>query len=288
MREPWTSRAFAFDFPVERISVFLTRLRGTAPRLREATRTLTPSALARRDGESWSIQEHVGHLHELDGLWLRRIEELARGEQTLSAADMSNQATWDAAFNARTFDDVFEAFAARRRELLKKLSELDAEGLGRVGLHPRLQTPMRAVDVAFFAAEHDDNHLALIEALAPKVQGDPAPAGSWSWQQLPHDAPMAKLDRHRVVGREAMISHITLHQGCTVPVHAHANEQFACVLSGKVAFTLADGEERVLDAGAVLHLPSFAPHGARAIETAVVLDVFAPPSESTGIDEGTG
>jgi quercetin dioxygenase-like cupin family protein len=41
----------------------------------------------------------------------------------------------------------------------------------------------------------------------------------------------------------------------------------------------------VLRPGDVLHLPGHAPHGAEALETAVVLDVFAPPSATTGIDE---
>ena len=80
-----------------------------------------------------------------------------------------------------------------------------------------------------------------------------------------------------------MISHVLLHVGCVVPVHAHVNEQFSCVLSGRVRFTLA-GEERVLGAGSVLHLPSCAPHGAEALEESVVLDVFAPPSATTGVD----
>ncbi|MCK5942819.1 MAG: DinB family protein [Planctomycetes bacterium] len=284
MREPWTSRTFAFDFPVERIAVLLSRLRSAAPRLREATRALTNEALRTRDGERWSIQEHVGHLRQLDGLWLQRVDELARGAETLSAADMSNQATWNADYNARAFGDVFDAFVARRNELLAKLQALDADGLARAGLHPRLQQPMRAVDVAFFAAEHDDHHIALVEELAPRMQGAPASPTSMGWHDLPNDAPMQGLERRRAVGREAMISHITLHQGCEVPVHAHHNEQFACVLSGRVAFTLADGDERVLAAGEVLHLPSHAPHGARALETSVVLDVFAPPSEATGID----
>jgi len=97
---------------------------------------------------------------------------------------------------------------------------------------------------------------------------------------------MALLERRRIIGAEAMTGHITLHQGCKVPVHAHGNEQFACVLSGKVRFTLANDEQRVLSAGDVLHLPGFAPHGAEALETAVVLDIFAPPSELTGIDSG--
>lgn len=166
MREPWTSRVFAFDFPVERISVLISRLRGTEPRIRAATAGLAAAALAQRHGESWSIQEHVGHLYELDELWLRRLDELARGEQFLSAADMSNRATWDADYNARGFGEVLAMFVERRRELRTKLAALDAGGLGRIGLHPRLQTPMRAVDVAFFAAEHDDNHLTLLEALA--------------------------------------------------------------------------------------------------------------------------
>ncbi len=44
----------------------------------------------------------------------------------------------------------------------------------------------------------------------------------------------------------------------------------------------------VLGAGDVIHLPSHAPHAAEAIETAIVLDVFAPPSTTTGIDERRG
>ena len=98
------------------------------------------------------------------------------------------------------------------------------------------------------------------------------------------ESPMALLERRRMIGDEAMISHITLHKGCKVPVHEHQNEQFACVISGVVRFTLRGGETRDLRAGDVLQLPAWAPHGAEALETAVVLDVFAPPSEKTGID----
>ena len=32
--------------------------------------------------------------------------------------------------------------------------------------HPRLGTPMRLIDLAFFVAEHDDHHLAQITHLA--------------------------------------------------------------------------------------------------------------------------
>jgi|GEM_PF-4393916 len=32
-------------------------------------------------------------------------------------------------------------------------------------LHPRLKTPMRIVDLAYFVAEHDDHHLSRIREL---------------------------------------------------------------------------------------------------------------------------
>ena len=39
---------------------------------------------------------------------------------------------------------------------------LPAEAFVTSMLHPRLKQPMRLVDHLFFAAEHDDHHLAVI------------------------------------------------------------------------------------------------------------------------------
>ncbi len=284
MHQPWTSRSFAFPFPVEHVGVICSRLRGTAARVAAAVRAVPPAALAARRDGAWSVQEHVGHLHDLEQLHLTRLDELARGAERLAAADMENRATWAAEHNRRPFAAVLADFAASRGRLLERLEALDAAGLARAALHPRLLQPMRAVDVGFFTAEHDDHHVATIERLLRDAPAHPPPAAvATPWTELPHDAPLALLERRRIVGTEAMISHVTLHAGCDVPVHAHANEQFSCVLSGRVRFRLAD-RDVVLGAGDVLHLPGHAPHGAQALETAVVLDVFAPPSTSTGID----
>ncbi|MBC7834755.1 MAG: cupin domain-containing protein [Phycisphaerales bacterium] len=100
---------------------------------------------------------------------------------------------------------------------------------------------------------------------------------------------MALLERRRFIGDKAMLSHITLRRGCDVPTHAHDNEQFACILSGRLRFGIgAEGspERRnvVVSAGEVIHLPSGVPHSAYAEEDTVVLDVFSPPSQTTGID----
>ena len=115
-------------------------------------------------------------------------------------------------------------------------------------------------------------------------------ATAFTWQALAADHPMALLARRRVIGQQAMISHVTLEQGCFVPTHAHENEQFVCVLSGRMRFRLGpvhapNRREVVVTGGDVLHLPSNVPHEAEALERTVVLDVFSPPSATTGIDD---
>ena len=119
--------------------------------------------------------------------------------------------------------------------------------------------------------------------------GTESKANSYCWANLPKDTPMALLERRRVIGAQAMISHVTLHKGCFVPTHAHVNEQFSCILSGRIKFTLGDAatgatEELLVGSGEVIHLPTNVPHAAEALEETIVLDVFSPPSATTGID----
>lgn len=98
---------------------------------------------------------------------------------------------------------------------------------------------------------------------------------------------MALLERRRVIGERAMISHVTLFKGCFVPTHSHANEQITCVISGRLQFQIGEGENPqtiIVSLGEVIHLPSGVPHSAEALVDTVVLDVFSPPSETTGID----
>jgi quercetin dioxygenase-like cupin family protein len=109
------------------------------------------------------------------------------------------------------------------------------------------------------------------------------------WSELTVDRPMSLLERRRVIGEKAMISHITLKKGCVVPSHDHENEQFSCVLSGRLRFGLGaegtrDHKTASIGPGEVIHLPSRLPHSAVAEEDTVVLDIFSPPSQGTGID----
>ena len=113
-----------------------------------------------------------------------------------------------------------------------------------------------------------------------------------SWDSLPVDHPIELIDRMRIFGERMMISHVTLHKGFRVAPHEHENEQFAVILSGKIRFELFDtdgADPRIVEIGAneVLHLPGGVRHGAEAVETTVVLDLFSPPTELTGVDQGS-
>ena len=117
----------------------------------------------------------------------------------------------------------------------------------------------------------------------------PSVAPHYRWQDLPEDAPLEGLRRRRVLGEKAMLSRVALEKGCSVASHDHDNEQFVVLISGTMRFCIAEGTDAAhqvtLREGEVLHLPSGTPHSAFAEEDSVVLDIFSPPSEGTGLDE---
>ena len=53
--------------------------------------------------------------------------------------------------------------------LVKRLEDLDESRVARAAMHPRLQQPMRTIDMAYFAAEHDDQHLATITEIRRRL-----------------------------------------------------------------------------------------------------------------------
>ena len=65
----WFDRAFELGIPVESYPELMERLRGTPARLEERVRDLRRGTLTHRPGARWSIQEHAGHLSDLETLW---------------------------------------------------------------------------------------------------------------------------------------------------------------------------------------------------------------------------
>ncbi|MEE9297269.1 MAG: DinB family protein [Phycisphaerae bacterium] len=170
-RVPWFERTFNFDFPVGCYRYILERLCDTPLRVEAKVQGLGPEVLARRDGNTWSIQENVGHLGDLEPLWTGRLDDFLDGEEFLRAADLTNQKTHSAKHNETSVEQVIDSFSSQRKAFVGRLEALSAEAFGRTALHPRLKVPMRLVDMCFFVAEHDDYHLARIAELSRSFAG---------------------------------------------------------------------------------------------------------------------
>ena len=165
----WTGRTFRFDLPVEMFPIVIERLRGAAPRIEDKVRGLSADVLTRRDGGAWSIQEHIGHLLDLDELHTGRLDDYLAGAEVLRAADMENRKTWQAEHNLQETGFLVQQFRRERGSFVERLETWAPERIGQTALHPRLNQPMRVIDMAFFVAEHDDHHLARMTELVRKL-----------------------------------------------------------------------------------------------------------------------
>ena len=132
----WFDRVFELDTVVDLLPDIIERLRGTPARLEELVQGVPTEIRLATPGGAWSIQENVGHFLDLEPLWAGRVDDLLA--------------------------DLLAGFRELRMTLVRRLEDLD-DGQQLVSArHPRLDQPMRPVDLALFVAQHDDHHLAGI------------------------------------------------------------------------------------------------------------------------------
>ena len=174
MRIKWTDRRFNFDFPAGIYPEMIERIRGTPARLEDLLAGVLPETLTAQLDGRWSMQENAGHLLDLESMVSQRIDEYLAGNSVLHAADMSNRKTYAANHNDVAAESILKAFRTARHKIVARLEGFDPEVFDRSALHPRLNVPMRLVDMLFFQAEHDDYHLARISELKKNLPGNKA------------------------------------------------------------------------------------------------------------------
>lgn len=165
----WTDRHFAMDFPPRKWPDLLERLRGAPPRAAAMVAGVPEEVLAKSDGKGWSAKQNLGHLIDLGYLPVKRIEQILAGEKTLIGADMTNKATHEADHNNTPIATLLARFEAERSQLVTRFESLEAGDWEKSAIHPRLQMPMRIVDIAYFDSEHDDYHLARMREVIRAV-----------------------------------------------------------------------------------------------------------------------
>lgn len=164
----WFKRKFPLIEDNGILPSIIERLRGTPARIEETTRELNPALLTLKQEDKWSIKEQIGHLSDVESLWIGRLDDLINGLAELRIADLTNQRTHTANHNTTDLRILQQGFREQRQEFVNKLSQLKDEQLHNTALHPRLKTPMRIIDLAYFVAEHDDHHLASVREIIEK------------------------------------------------------------------------------------------------------------------------
>ena len=158
----WFDRKFEFAFMQNIFPSIIERLDGTILRLRHKIDRIPKEHLTIKFDEKWSMQEHIGHLIDLEPLWQGRLDDIMTNKEDLRSADLDNKKTDAANHNDKSIEKLLEEFSNVRSSIINQLTSLSEEDVYRYALHPRLKTRMRIMDLFLFVAEHDDHHLARI------------------------------------------------------------------------------------------------------------------------------
>lgn len=155
---PWFDRQFTFGLQAQMLPFLLERLEGTVARLESKVKGIPESILSAQPGGKWSLKQHIGHLAEVDGIAGKRIQEMIDGISPMSPAVFEPRGD----YTTQPVADVLAFFREVRQNNVMLYRSLTPEKLTRASLHPRLKLMMTPVDLAWFDAEHDDHHLAVM------------------------------------------------------------------------------------------------------------------------------
>ena len=105
------------------------------------------------------------------------------------------------------------------------------------------------------------------------------------WDEIALEKITEMISQKIVAGDREMLAQIYLKRGALVPMHSHESEQMTYILQGALRVLVGD-EEITVREGEVLHIPSWTPHQAEALEDTFELDVFSPVRRDWVRDDG--
>lgn len=100
-------------------------------------------------------------------------------------------------------------------------------------------------------------------------------ASVYCWDDIAPEKVTEMMSRKIVTGERSLIAQVYLKKGALVPMHAHPSEQLTYVLQGSLRMMVA-GEESIVRAGEIIHIPSDVSHQAEALADTLELDLFSP------------
>lgn len=158
----WFDRTFEFNLKADQLFELIVRLEKTHSQIKNIIRQATEHELNFQPEAKWSIKEHIGHLWLLEPLWQTRCMEINDGKENMSSADLNNTATNHALFNQYPVEQIINQFEKERQKTITILKSINKNHYNHSLIHPRLNQPIRIVDLAYFISEHDKHHVNAV------------------------------------------------------------------------------------------------------------------------------
>lgn len=165
IKQKWFDKKFEFKYSPAYYDSLLNELMKTPEKISQIVSSLPEEVLIIKHDDRWSIKENIGHLIDLEELHDGRIDDFLAGKEILRPADLNNKKTDEANHNNKNISQLLIQLKQVREKFIERLSDLDASVRERVAIHPRLNQPMRPIDMAQFVLEHDEHHIQTIKEL---------------------------------------------------------------------------------------------------------------------------
>ena len=169
-KQKWFDKKFRFEFSQADFGKVLSKLSENPEIISDLVSTLPNDILVQKVDKRWSIQENVGHLIDLEELHTGRIDDFIAEKKTLRPADLNNKKTDEANHNSKNINDLLIELKSVRENFITRMKNLNEKVLTSTSTHPRLNQPMRPIDMAQFVLEHDEHHIESIKELIGKLQ----------------------------------------------------------------------------------------------------------------------
>lgn len=165
LQPKWFDRRFYFKNKMEEYERLLSKLNHHQTIIKSKVKNLNDDLLNYQPVGKWSIKEHIGHLRILESLWQLRFLELKQNNHEMSPADLNNSATDSANFNQYSIEQLLNYFEKERVKTIQLLNSFQGNDFTHTLFHPRLQQPMRIIDLMYFVSEHDLHHIDTITTI---------------------------------------------------------------------------------------------------------------------------
>ena len=142
------------------LTAHITKLSAFPARLHAFVAPLTDTQLRfRPHDKEWSILENIGHLIDIDRLYVVRVDLILSSERPQFAPFNPDETVQAGNYQTKSLSELMEVYTELRQATVAGLSTIEPDELTRVGIHARFGeiTVARLVEIL---ANHDEVHYA--------------------------------------------------------------------------------------------------------------------------------